>query len=104
MQRVACIIFTVYLLLLAIMPCCGCIDVAESDISFSQGNHTHEKKTCTPFCACASCAIEILIHENSLGTVNNFTELSVVYFSNRVPNTINASISVWRPPPHLQMS
>lgn len=102
MQRIACVIFTVYLLLLATMPCCGCIDVGESDISLSQGRHTHEKKACTPFCACASCAIDILVHETLLNTANELKQPNVIYFSNIVHDTINTSISIWRPPPYLQ--
>lgn len=95
--------FSIYIFLLAIVPCGDGEECNETQkISISENadheHHDHEKETCTPFCFCSCCGTSIInlydlvtfsdivpVHSKGF-PVFNHTFLSVEYFH------------IWQPP------
>jgi hypothetical protein len=99
--------FSMYLMVLACLPCSD--TVADFDVNHStkevshQEKHNHENSVdlCSPFCSCACCGIQIATFENP----------SFIFIQNRVFTSQKAKINryqsiylsktsdkIWQPP------
>jgi len=98
------ILFSVYMILLAVLPCRDSDDFSsalKANTSLSQGHSTDEKEgkeTCTPFCTCACCSTVRTIHPQQPVTLVFVQPFTQVYGETLVPAVLEQSISVWQPP------
>lgn len=97
------ITFSIYILVLALVPCgdvhdCNEVEFTHISAEADHDNHKHETDTCTPFCFCTCCGTSVInmydpvaFTDIVLGYSKDFpvymqTFLSVVYFH------------IWQPP------
>src|SRR6218665_203084 len=74
-------IIAVYMLLLGSIPCGDGRDCIEDSViakTTQQDTPSHEdhKEHCTPFCACACCAVPIIVQPGAIAFMQQFSILS----------------------------
>jgi hypothetical protein len=103
-MKFSAIVFSIYMILLAIMPCRDSDDyenLRNPNTSISQSHSADEKagkETCTPFCTCACCSTVRTMHPQQVVTLVFVQPFVQVYGETLVPAVLEQSISVWQPP------
>ncbi|CAM3691579.1 DUF6660 domain-containing protein [Mucilaginibacter galii] len=103
-MKLLAILFSVYMILLAVLPCRDSDDFSstlKANTSLSQSHSADEKgvkETCTPFCTCACCSTVRTIHAQQAVTLAFVQPIVQVYGETLVPAILEQSISVWQPP------
>lgn len=95
-------IFCVYLLVLAVMPCHDSVECSEFRAEKFSDKHDHasDNELCPPFCTCACCGVQVVqlqhptFFEPSF-TVEVFADRPTFYRS-VFPSEI--ALSIWQPP------
>lgn len=97
------ITFSVYILVLSLVPCGDfndCNEIQDTHISANtdHGNHKHETETCSPFCICSCCGSNA-INMDDLAT---FSDMVPVYLKttpvyNKTFNSV-VYFHIWQPP------
>ncbi len=100
MKKLVCILFSVYFISLAIIPCGDKDDCNEyKQVQTSQTDHKeqHSDEACTPFCVCSCCATLFLIKDFH-PTITQVNSTNTVYRSHPEFKTSSAIIPIWQPP------
>jgi hypothetical protein len=102
-----CYIFSIYIFLLAIVPCGDIVEcnnletniIAGAVNDFSHQDHEHSEEKCTPFCHCACCGIHILATDLVFFEYNKFQPkfptIKVSYITSFYPEIY---FNIWQPP------
>ncbi len=107
-MKILTIIFAVYFVLLAAMPCADratanyeqVIAIETIDANHNHDSHTHELDLCSPFCICNCCGVHIM----NLKTVVLYESLPMVAFIRTPISTYKTeffskfSNTIWQPP------
>ena len=98
------IIFSVYMTLLAVLPCRDTDDFGDMVNSYTSYNKSHSgdekagKETCTPFCTCSCCStVRTLTPHHPIAGVF-IQEVKKTFGEPTVPALLEQSISIWQPP------
>jgi hypothetical protein len=96
------LVFSIYCILLAILPCQDSEDLlnshSQSTIQKSQPDDDKDKQeACPPFCTCTCCSNARQLGSRPVLAV--FTKaIACTYPSFRIPPTRKQTIAVWQPP------
>ena len=99
-MKILSVIFAVYIVVLAAMPCAD-IHAADNDkisVELQEQNHSHsgDVDLCTPFCYCTCC------QTLSQPTIYSTFQINLVGFNLATPlivkNEMKCTIFFWRPP------
>ncbi|MBK9107330.1 MAG: hypothetical protein IPM92_02840 [Saprospiraceae bacterium] len=97
------ITFSLYILVLSLVPCGDVHDCNEVQITYISANadtdhHKHETDTCTPFCICSCCGTSVInMHDPA-----TFSDIVLVH-SKDLPVYMQTFLSIayfhiWQPP------
>jgi hypothetical protein len=108
-MKIFSVILSIYILVLACLPCgdvndCNKVSY-ETQYSFSRMNHTEHKEdteTCSPFCTCACCRMNIAFpfYLPALTIENEssfYTQKAIIVYKNESPLS-NFYGNIWQPP------
>lgn len=98
MKKAFYILFCIYFLSLAVMPCGDkedCNELIHEQTSQNTGDHQDE--VCTPFCACSCCATQFVV--KSFQSVHTqIAEINTIYTVHPESKPSTAVIPIWQPP------
>ncbi|HMV08088.1 MAG TPA: hypothetical protein PK325_01335 [Cyclobacteriaceae bacterium] len=102
-MKIRALVFTLYLLALALYPCSDaetCADDSDSRAKVELASHDHsqdESDQCTPFCICACCSatIRLTVSEVLLPATFHNTTHTIPYAEGHLLSNIHA---IWQPP------
>ncbi|WP_353959039.1 DUF6660 family protein [Mucilaginibacter myungsuensis] len=98
------ILFSFYMILLAVLPCRDMDDFGGSEKTFTTITKSHSadekagKETCTPFCTCACCSTVRTITPYHPTISICVQEVKQKFGRPEVPALLEQSLSVWQPP------
>jgi hypothetical protein len=98
------IIFSFYMVILAVLPCRDRDDFADMVKSYTsiQNSHSGDEKagqeTCPPFCTCACCSTVRTLTPQLTTTTIFIQQVSRTYSEAPVHAVREQSISIWQPP------
>lgn len=98
------IIFSIYMTLLAVLPCRDKDDFVDVIKSYTTINSSHSgneeagKETCTPFCTCSCCSTVRAISTYQPVAGLYLQEVKKSFGEPNVPALPEQIISIWQPP------
>lgn len=99
LKKLFYILFCIYFVSLAVIPCGDKGDCNEVNPTAMQNTHQeeHEDEMCTPFCVCSCCATHFVV--KSFQSIQNQTAvINTVYTVLPESKTSTAVIPIWQPP------
>lgn len=102
--KLVTIIFSIYMTLLAVMPCRDTDDFGDLSTSYTTLAQSHSendkasKETCTPFCTCACCSTVRTVTSRQPVIQIFIQQVTKTYAVTQVPAVLEQSLSIWQPP------
>lgn len=101
MKKVFHILFSLYFITLAFIPCGDkedCSAFKQSETSQQEHKQDHSEELCTPFCVCSCCATPFLIVKDFYSSLQQIEIINIVYTEHKESKTSTPIISIWQPP------
>lgn len=99
LKKALLILFSIYFIALAVMPCADKVDCNEFKQTASQESHKqeHSDEVCSPFCVCACCATHFLIKDFQ-PSLKQVAVINTHYSAHKESKISAAIIPIWQPP------
>jgi hypothetical protein len=100
LKRAFYILFSIYFISLAIVPCGDkddCNEIKHEQCSQSDNKEPHSDEACTPFCVCSCCATHFVV-KSFQSLQNQIAVINTVYTVHPESKTSAAVIPIWQPP------
>jgi hypothetical protein len=99
--KLLCLLFSVYVMLLAVKPCCindKCLQQGRAESAQTGNTKEKECKGCSPFFSCGTCT-GFIVSKHIVYTANTFADVAVrAYAVYQQPYVQEISSAIWQPP------